>query len=118
MGNIMKIEKPAPPRSIARVATMEHGDMHRLDAVLDKIEPIVIVVAHRLDVALTPAVDKRGIFGKRRRIVSVRSQVGEDESAQLPHRIGKVLDLSVILAALLLSRLLERIPRYVAPPPC
>src|SRR5262245_64016962 len=95
MRNIVKVEKPASPRSVSRVASMEHGEVHRIDTVLDKIEPIVIVVANRLDVALAATVDKRRILGKGRRIFSVRSHVGEDESAQLPHRIGNVLDLSM-----------------------
>src|SRR5262245_54480157 len=116
MGNIVKVEKPASPRSISGVASMEHGEVHRIDTVLDKIEPIVIVVANRLDVALSPTVDKRRILGKRRRTVSVRSQVSEDESAQLPHRIRNVLDLSMILAAFWLSGLLETFAEYVEQP--
>src|SRR5262245_27558484 len=113
MGNFVKVEKPASPRSISGVASMEHGEMYRINTVLDKIEPIVIVVANRLDVALSPTVDKRRIFGKRRRTVSVRSQVSEDESAHLSQRIGNVPDLSMILATFWLSRLLETFAGYV-----
>src|SRR6266850_8403588 len=117
MRNVVKVEKPAPPRSVAGVATMEHGEMHRIDAVLNEVEPVVIVVANQLDISLAATVDKRRIFRNWRRRIPVRSHVGEDESTQFPHRIRKVLDLPVILAAFWLPGLLETIARYVEQPP-
>ena len=63
--------------------------MRRIGGVFEKVEPIVIGVAHRLDLALAAAVEQRRVIGQRRRIIAIRSHVGKDQSAQLTHRIGQ-----------------------------
>ena len=73
--------------AVAGVA-MEHANMGRVGGVFEKIEPIVIGMAHRFDLALAAAVEQRRILRQRRWIGLVRSQVGEDQPAQLAHRIG------------------------------
>ena len=60
----MAIKKPTPPGSVARVAAMQDGEVRRIDAVFDKVEPVVIIVTSRFDVALAAAGYKRRIIGK------------------------------------------------------
>ena len=67
---------------------MQDTDVRRVRGVFEKVEPIVVGVAHRLDLPLAAAVDQRRIIRQRRWIVPIRSHVGEDQSAQLSHRIG------------------------------
>ena len=52
MRNVMAVEEPAPPRSVAGVAAMEYGEMDRIDVVLNEVEPVIIIVSSELDVFL------------------------------------------------------------------
>src|SRR5215468_1044847 len=112
----MAIEKPAAPGTVAGVAAMKDGEVHGVDAIFDEVEPVVIVVPDRLDVLLTAAADKRKIVGQRWGIVMNWPQVGEDQAALLPHRIGQMLHLLIELTVLRLRGLFEAIACYIEEP--
>ncbi len=116
MRNVMAVEEPAPPRSVAGVAAMEHGEMDRIDAVLNEVEPVIIIVSSELDVFLAAVFYKGRISWQRRRIFFVGAHISEDKPAQLPHGIRKVLYLFVILAVSRLPGLFQAIARYVEEP--
>ena len=63
--------------AVAGVA-MQDADVGGIRGVFKKIEPIVVGVTHRLDLPLAAALDERRIVRQRRRLVALRSHVGED----------------------------------------
>jgi hypothetical protein len=80
--------------------------MYRIDAIFDEIKPIVVTIPRRFHVALSSMIHERRVPRDGRRIIPVRSQVREYESAKLSDRVGKVFDLFIVLAVFGLRRLL------------
>src|ERR1043166_8285620 len=57
--NVEAIEEPAAPCAVVGIAAMEYRKMHRINAVLDEIKPVVVVVASGFDISLIALFDQR-----------------------------------------------------------
>jgi hypothetical protein len=80
--------------------------MDRIGAVLDEVEPAVVVVTGLLYVPLSALRDEGLVSRQGRGLVSLRSEVGKDETAELSDGIREVADLLMGRACLGLRRLL------------
>ena len=58
--------------------SMQDAHVGGVRGIFKEIEPIVFGVTHRLDLPLAAALDERRIVRQRRRIVLVRTHIGEE----------------------------------------
>ena len=110
------VEEPTPPGAVVGVGEVQGGEVGGVGAVLDEVVPVVVVVARRLDAPLAAGLCERCVLRQRRLLVR-RPEVGEDQPAQLPHRVGEVAHLLVERAAGRLRRLLQAGAGHVEEPP-
>src|SRR5919108_4162126 len=90
--------------------------MHRISAVFDEIEPVVIVNEGTLQTALPVFIRQRPVSRKRRWLIPVWAKIREDQPAQFAHRIREMLYLLGKLAFLWLCRHFQALPLNVEKP--
>ena len=113
--HVLRVEEPASPGAVIGIGPVQRGEVGGVGAVLDEVVPVVVVVARRLDAPL-PAGLRQGSVLRQRRLMVGRPEIGEDQAAQLPHRVGEVADLLVEHAAGRLRRLLQAGARDIEQP--
>src|SRR5688572_11933830 len=86
--NIFEIKKPAAPGAVVGIGAMKDRKVRWVGAILDEIEPVIIVLAGWLERPLSVWFNQRFILRQWRRALLVGAHVGENQSADFSNGIG------------------------------